>query len=92
MSSAHTTDWTALGLAPERGVNAFTQVPPKRYQSPPKNLSKDELAAMRNRQNALNRYHRLKALQNNMANPFCTPIATTEQSQRTQAIAGRRIA
>ena len=89
MSSAYETDWAAIGLLPDHGMNAFNQVPPKWVPPPPKEKIKAELAAQRNRESAKRRYHRLKALQNNMANPFCPSITTPEQSLRTQAIAGR---
>ncbi len=70
MSSAYTTDWRALGLVSDHGQNAPTQVPPKWHPAPPKAPTKAELAAQRNREGANKRYHRLKALRNNMTRPF----------------------
>lgn len=64
---------------------------PKRYPAPPAKLTEKEIAEQRNRDSARRRYYRLKALQSNVGNPFCQPITTTEQSHRTQAIAGKAL-
>jgi hypothetical protein len=72
------------------GRNCFDleRLKPKQVEEPP---SKWEAYLQRNREKTLARYHKNKVLKSNVGNPFCLPITTPSQSQRTQAIAGNSV-
>lgn len=61
----------------------------ERLKPAPVELTKEELATQRNRELSLARYHKKAVQRSNIGNPFCLPITTPAQSERTQAIAGR---
>ena len=54
----------------------------------PKEMTKKEIAAEKNRVDTKARWHKKQAMKNNIGNPFCHPITTPEQARKTQAIAG----
>jgi hypothetical protein len=63
----------------------------QRLKPAPVELTKEQLTIQRNRAQALARYHKNKAHRSNVGNPFCLPITTPAQADRTQAIAGNSV-
>lgn len=77
-----------------RGQNAFAVLSePKRYPPPPRELTKEEIAAQRNRDNMKANYHARKArdarLQLNSQPFFNVAIATKADADKTSRIRGR---